>query len=82
MAERSEDYVVVDDGTDTDTSDGPGDGVLVASEISLGGLNLDSSTSSFMTSSDDDKAISEEIRTSDSHSGMTHQMNNPIKENF
>ena len=57
----------------SDTSDGPGDGVLVASEISLGGLDLDTSTSSFLTSSDDDMAISENLRTSDSHSGMIYR---------
>ena len=59
----------VDDET-SDTSDGPGDGILIASEISLSGLSIESSTSSFVTSSEDDLAISEDIRTSDSFSGM------------
>ena len=62
-----------DEDITSDTSDGPGDGVLVASEISLGGLDLDTSTSSFLTSSDDDMAISENLRTSDSHSGMIYR---------
>ena len=71
--EPREEYQVVDDSV-SDTSDGPGDGVLVASEISLGGINLDTSTSSFLTSSEDDMAISEDLKTSDSQSGMTHNI--------
>ena len=70
--DQNEDYIVVDDNEVSETSDGPGDGILVASEISLCGMNLDTSTSSFATSSEDDMAISEDLRTSDSHSGMTH----------
>ena len=73
--DQREDYRVLSEDEFSDNSDGPGDGVLVASEISLGGIDLDSSTSSFMTSSEDDLAISEDLRTSDSHSGMAHKLN-------
>lgn len=49
-----------DDEEDSAASDEPGDAVLVAPEISLSTLSV-SSSSSFITSSEDDHAISEDI---------------------
>ena len=59
-----------DEITGSDDSDAPGDGILIAPEISLSAISINTSSSSFVTSSEDDYAISEDRLTPDSLTGM------------
>ena len=68
----------MDDITGSDDSDAPGDGILVAPEISLSAMSINTSSSSFVTSSEDDYAISEDRLTPDSLSGKIVKNDNSL----